>query len=128
MKELKFRVWGNMNFIPKMYNWKEVDAEFPVGLWELLDRAGEPANAWKIMQYTGLKDKQGNEIYEGDIIKWRNTIGDEIKDVVIWSELSHGFSVSRTPEVCCVLSGSDGSHIEVIGNIYENPELLKEPK
>ena len=120
MREIKFRAWDKIGK-QGMLGWSKI-IETGIELF-FKDNFG-----FYLMQYTGLKDKQGNEIYEGDIIKWRNTIGDEIKDVVIWSELSHGFSVSRTPEVCCVLSGSDGSHIEVIGNIYENPELLKEPK
>ncbi len=79
-------------------------------------------NNFIVMQYTGLKDKQGNEIYEGDIVK--------------------GFCTGNYPAVieCDAPDGGyniregDGEYmeidsntiIEVIGNIYESPELLEE--
>lgn len=70
-----------------------------------------------LMQYAGLVDKNGKEIYEGDIVKDGNNILTEIK----WEEFEHneggyfsGFFLNDdSPRV-----------IEVIGNIYENPELL----
>lgn len=76
-----------------------------------------------IMQYTGLKDKNGAEIYEGDIVEFRIRI-----------------LGNRYEKSVCKVSFIDGSYIitkdkelrlwnmncEVIGNLYENPELLKE--
>lgn len=77
------------------------------------------------MQYTGLTDKNGKEIYEGDIISWKDTMkfhGEEIAatDVVEWSD-----------DEACYITGMRylkfaASHGEVIGNKYENPELLKD--
>lgn len=81
----------------------------------------------KLMQYTGLKDKNGKEIYEGDIIKGCNGsinghpwhIGPrEIK----WLNNKAEFNVP----LWGTLENQNSTHwFEVIGNIYENPELLK---
>jgi uncharacterized phage protein (TIGR01671 family) len=93
-----------------------------------------------IMQYTGLKDKNGKEIYEGDIF-----IGDESGDAIViyWNEEKAAFGVnlygynSHTGEGGQEVDDSDKSLIdvdfmevyslidfEVVGNIYEHPELL----
>ncbi len=80
-----------------------------------------------LMQYTGLKDKNGEEIYEGDIVKKEHspmTIGG--KDVVKYGESSGSSRMPvfgwYTDKGLCL---SEKSEIEVIGNIYENPGLLK---
>lgn len=79
-----------------------------------------------LMQQTGLKDKKGKEIYEGDIIqaKWNHA---EIKELAViqWHELEASF-VANWQDDGSMLGVLDFSkNIEVIGNIYENPELLK---
>ncbi len=84
---------------------------------------------FELMQYTGLKDKNGKEIYEGDIISWK-------------VEEDNGYKRTQFTEVCEVrfdngnykfganetswwhdLRGTE-KEVEVIGNIYENPDLL----
>lgn len=78
--------------------------------------------------YTGLKDKNRKEIYDGDIIVFKN-IDNSIKELilpVIWEEESCGFVCkdnfnSRGVDMA---NGYDTISGQVIGNIYENPELL----
>jgi uncharacterized phage protein (TIGR01671 family) len=72
-----------------------------------------------LMQYTGLKDKSGKEIYEGDIIDIKKGQGEHHKNVVVEYEAG-AFKMNGVTPLYLVkpLKG------EVIGNIYENPELL----
>lgn len=90
----------------------------------------------ELMQYTGLKDKNNKEIYEGDIIKLNEPFCNNLDDIreiiaeVIYSESSY-FLVSK--RVGWVASVGSYHKKEIIGNIFENPELLtdnmtREPK
>jgi uncharacterized phage protein (TIGR01671 family) len=78
-----------------------------------------------IMQYTGLKDKNGKEIYEGDIVKYPNiqAFGDNWK-----VEFDRGsFTVKEKTARICIRELAFKQNLEVVGNIYENPELLEQP-
>ena len=78
-----------------------------------------------LMQHTGVKDKNGVEIYEGDIIRG-HTGRYKVDCVVRWSSGNCGFIAVPTiteRTYLCLNPGSTKSY-EVIGNIYENPELV----
>jgi len=78
-----------------------------------------------IMQYTGLKDKNGKKIYEGDIVEWVEDYLGEGNILKYKSEVSFGggsFIISGSP--LSEFYKDENSPFEVIGNIYKNPELL----
>ena len=91
---------------------------------------GSGGDEYVVQQYTGLRDKNGKDIYEGDIIQYNvGSSYDDMSFVVKWSNdsLSWIFQ-SISGEVlsnCWTPNGNRFNFIEIIGNIYENPELLK---
>jgi hypothetical protein len=108
-REIKFRVWDKVT--SKMYCW-------PIHLSSYLDTNGEVENCYCLQQYTGLKDRNGKEIYEGDII-------------LLVEENSLNYSPNKKWIVKWNYNGYECfwfdacEDFEVIGNILENPELSK---
>jgi uncharacterized phage protein (TIGR01671 family) len=114
MREIKFRAWDNQN--QKMIN----NAYYIRGFHILSHIEGD----FILMQYTGLKDKNGKEIYEGDICKTYGHDDGFLIDQVIFEDGS--FLFTNPLKLSVELRGFKKDYIEVIGNIHENPELIKE--
>ena len=86
---------------------------------------------FELMQFTGLKDKNGNEIFEGDIVKFSNCDDYVYVTPVVWDKNYACFGVSFSvgypiPFDYLEEFYTELKDIEVVGNIYENPELLGE--
>lgn len=120
MREIKFRCWGK--------NIKEYLGEGEGFNMEELSRLAGQFDKWELEQYTGLKDKNGKEIYEGDIVKYLNTNYEVYFDKVQgWRGIRRGFhSVTPIGETVYNMTINRVDRPEVIGNIHENPELLEE--
>jgi uncharacterized phage protein (TIGR01671 family) len=131
MREIKFRAWDTQDKqmlfgFPNLENnhfYEIKGSKYP--------RRGTDFLVLEIMQYTGLKDKNGKEIYEGDIIVvrtlqdsnafdgvWNNAEQKPIPQVIEFDDKPYGAIMPSD-------SGYNPGYWEVIGNIYENKELLQ---
>jgi len=132
MREIKFRAWDKANKIMIIGIAGFVIAHNEIRIWHFnimgtLVNKSFPVDNIILMQYTGLKDKNGKEIYEGDILK--TEAGNiKIPNVTVywfeqggrWNGKYHGQSED------CEINDSVFYTSEVIGNIYENPNLITE--
>lgn len=84
-----------------------------------------PADKFIPLFYTGSKDKNNKKIFEGDIIATWDEEGTRFLDSVGWDEDGLCWGVKSKGEYMITLSEISDHEIEVIGNIYENPELLE---
>lgn len=143
-REIKFRVWDN-----KYKSWMQCGFSYS-GVGDFISRGGGgfafqtildnetltdniheeiPFNGtnprWIVQQYTGLKDKNGREIYEGDVLKCKGFDG--------WfAEVGFYFNMEVKYDTACSGESEISGFLyipverEVIGNIFENPELLRD--
>lgn len=119
-REIKFRAW--IPSIKKMGMAWDMHKE----LTTVMDSTHDvfPYEAI-FMQFTGLFDKNGKEIYEGDIVKYETYFSNtEVIREVEWSDGITGFDPFADYDADCDIYVR-GKDVEVIGNIYENPELMK---
>jgi len=138
MREIKFRAWDKkdkkMRIVTRITFGLEPTGHPPIIVH--LDDGKDPVtrsiNDVILVEYTGLKDKNGKEIYEGNVFnfhpskEWKGTEPDN-PCVVFWSDdLAAWMFYVGKPEMSTLLPPPKS--IEIIGNIYENPELLNEEK
>lgn len=119
-REIKFRAWDKTN--KKMYPSEKTDnpkgldfgvmSDGEIWIWNRL--GGTPVDDLELLQYTGLTDKKGKAIYEGDIVR---TDRNYFKDNWIVKDIREIFAIENDYNI-------DSDSIEVIGNVHENPELL----
>jgi len=128
----KFRVWDvkNKKFLPESYFAILGNGKLIVTLSGYYnDFTNTNQDDYVIQQYTGLTDKNGNLIFEGDIVQYnQNSSYDNMDFIAKWSDNKLGFIfqsnsgeqlVNQTPHL------NRFKHLEVVGNIFEHENLLK---
>jgi uncharacterized phage protein (TIGR01671 family) len=118
MREIKFRAWDG----EQMYHHPLVG--IGVAEWGLYEMLNHP-QIWKVMQFTGLHDKNGREIYESDIVR----TGQSYTSLAQVVYQAPSFVMKEKPSHKTwyefILAASENQFCEIVGNIYENPELLR---
>lgn len=128
-REIKFRAWYQNKIhynIEKHHIEHHAMSGFSGDVWDFKD--------WltysEVTQYTGLKDKNGKEIYEGDVIHFKDDF-DDLFGIIKFNEDWMYFGIEiisndRLNGESYQIVKSMSPYIEIIGNSYENPELLKQ--
>ncbi len=128
-------VKNTLNMTPKFKAWRESDKKMwdnvvagvvdgEVAVYNI--KSGVACNFDVLIQFTGLKDTDGTEIYEGDILLWHFILRDRIQVVKYesygfeYADEGIGYGIGHNKE-------SKKANCKIIGNIYQNPELINQP-
>lgn len=135
MREINFRAWDGTSWV-----YSECISKDGINWWILNNEDDNWLACLDPQQYTGLKDKNGKEIYEGDILECTSELLTNFGKTktgryettykqVIWLTDSWGYRVLKSKHI---VEGAERKGLEVAikfgvicGNIYENPELLE---
>ena len=126
-REIKFRVWDKV--IEHMrYGYFPVKVDDYYKIWSFHSKSGgffsKSEDQFELMQYTGIKDSKGRDIYEGDIIKDKRENIHQIRFIDGFASFRAFYS--NTGDNCALNQDWINTFEKiVIGNIYDNPELVK---
>ena len=118
LSRFRFRAWGK-----KLNRWYPIDGTDSMSIFD-------EESGLEIMQFTGLHDKNGKEIWEGDVLSWQGADDEYTRGHVFFERGSFWICFTEKPHIAYSETLSD--HLEdrrdseVLGNVYENPELLGE--
>ncbi|MFA5422218.1 MAG: YopX family protein [Bacilli bacterium] len=122
MRDLKFRAWNKENkkmYIPECI----VDGKAGEVIYgEIISISSEDT----VMQYTGLKDMNGVGVFQGDILNLYNVFKTPMRMGVVKYDIARASNVIYYKESNCGFDINAFEHIEVVGNIFENPDMMNE--
>jgi len=126
MREIKFRAWDKQR--KEMIVVEEIHFKYNSIVYEE-GIITSPMKNFEMMQFTGLEDKKGKEIYDGDIVAFPQGLDQDcdkeaVNLEVLWDE-DNGLWGLRFYWLYNKIKIFDNKSVKVIGNIYENPEFLK---